>query len=72
LCSEADPAVLTSRMPASIGDPGAIVTQALGELSTHGVRVADFAFGQPSLDEVFLALTGRPADAAGRASERVA
>ena len=28
-----------------------------------GVAVADFALGQPSLDEVFLALTGRADDA---------
>jgi ABC-2 type transport system ATP-binding protein len=26
------------------------------------VRVAGFTLGQPSLDEVFLALTGRPAE----------
>ena len=34
---------------------------ALTELSHAGVAVSDFALGQPSLDEVFLALTGRPA-----------
>ena len=28
---------------------------------SSGVAVADFALGQPSLDEVFLALTGHPA-----------
>ena len=27
-----------------------------------GVRIADFSLGQPSLDEVFLALTGHPAE----------
>jgi len=26
------------------------------------VRIADFSLGRPSLDEVFLALTGHPAD----------
>ena len=26
------------------------------------MRVADFSLGQPSLDEVFLALTGHPAE----------
>ena len=36
--------------------------EALAELATAGVRVAGFSLGQPSLDEVFLALTGRPAD----------
>jgi ABC-2 type transport system ATP-binding protein len=36
--------------------------QAVAELSRSGVRVADFSLGQPSLDEVFLALTGHPAE----------
>ncbi|HEU0102439.1 MAG TPA: ATP-binding cassette domain-containing protein [Mycobacteriales bacterium] len=35
---------------------------ALAELARHDVRVADFSLGQPSLDEVFLALTGHAAD----------
>jgi daunorubicin/doxorubicin transport system ATP-binding protein len=35
--------------------------EAIAELSRSGVRIADFSLGQPSLDEVFLALTGRPA-----------
>ena len=35
-----------------------------------GVRVADFSLGQPSLDEVFLALTGHPAEDAEGASRR--
>ena len=40
------------------------VGRALSELARSGIGVSDFAFGQPSLDEVFLALTGRPADPA--------
>jgi ABC-2 type transport system ATP-binding protein len=36
---------------------------AVGRLSASGVRIADFSVNQPTLDEVFLALTGRPADA---------
>ena len=32
------------------------------ELTRAGIAVDDFALGQPSLDEVFLALTGRSAD----------
>ena len=36
--------------------------EAVAELSRSGVRVADFSLGQPSLDEVFLALTGHPAE----------
>ena len=37
-------------------------TDALARLTGSGVRVADFSLGQPSLDEVFLALTGHPAE----------
>ncbi len=36
--------------------------EALAELSRSGVGIADFSVGQPSLDEVFLALTGHPAE----------
>jgi ABC-2 type transport system ATP-binding protein len=36
--------------------------EAVAELTRAGVRIADFSLGQPSLDEVFLALTGRPAE----------
>jgi ABC-2 type transport system ATP-binding protein len=35
---------------------------ALTELARAGVMTTEFALGQPSLDEVFLALTGRPAE----------
>ncbi len=35
---------------------------ALAALSQAGVAVAEFTLGQPSLDEVFLALTGHPAE----------
>jgi ABC-2 type transport system ATP-binding protein len=36
--------------------------EAVAELSRSGVRVADFSLGQPSLDEVFMALTGHTAE----------
>jgi daunorubicin/doxorubicin transport system ATP-binding protein len=39
--------------------------EAIAELSRSGVRIADFSVGQPSLDEVFLALTGHPAEEDG-------
>lgn len=51
------------------GDPTALLTQvsnpelvasALTKLAQAGIGVSDFAMGQPSLDEVFLALTGQP------------
>jgi ABC-2 type transport system ATP-binding protein len=56
---EPDPAALS----ASVSD-GEQVAYALAELSRAGIAVATFALGQPSLDEVFLALTGRPAEPA--------
>ena len=37
----------------------------LSALSTSGVEVSEFSVGNPSLDEVFLALTGRAAESAG-------
>jgi ABC-2 type transport system ATP-binding protein len=36
--------------------------EVVAELSRSGIGVADFSLGQPSLDEVFLALTGHPAE----------
>ena len=50
-----DPTALSA--PAS--DP-ARVAHVLAELSRSGVPVTAFSLGQPSLDEAFLALTGRP------------
>jgi ABC-2 type transport system ATP-binding protein len=54
---DSDPVALT----ASVSDPER-VARALTELSRAEVGVAEFALGQPSLDEVFFALTGRPAE----------
>ncbi|MPZ99527.1 MAG: ATP-binding cassette domain-containing protein [Dehalococcoidia bacterium] len=54
---ESDPAALSSR----VSDPER-VAHALSELGRSGIAVTNFALGQPSLDEVFLALTGRPAE----------
>jgi ABC-2 type transport system ATP-binding protein len=54
---ESDLAALSAR----IYDPER-VAHALAELSRSGVALTDFSLGQPSLDEVFLALTGRPAE----------
>jgi ABC-2 type transport system ATP-binding protein len=52
---EPDAAALSAR----VTDPQRVVG-ALAELAGVGIAVADFSVGQPSLDEVFLALTGRP------------
>jgi len=38
--------------------------EAIAQLTRSGVRIADFSLGQPSLDEVFLALTGHAAQEA--------
>ena len=54
---EADPAALS----APCGDADR-ATEALAELSQSGIGIADFSLGQPSLDEVFLALTGHTAE----------
>jgi ABC-2 type transport system ATP-binding protein len=54
---EPDPAALTCPCPDA--DRAA---EAVAELARSGVRIAEFTLGQPSLDEVFLALTGHPAE----------
>jgi ABC-2 type transport system ATP-binding protein len=54
---EGDPAALS----VPVGDPGR-AAEAIADLSRADLEVAGFALGQPSLDEVFLALTGRPAE----------
>ena len=48
-------------LSAPCADPGRAAA-ALAELSRAGVRIADFSVGQPSLDDVFLALTGHTAE----------
>ncbi len=61
---DADPVALTARvMGNGGGDAGAAerASRALAELAHHGITVDDFSLGQPSLDEVFLALTGKKA-----------
>jgi ABC-2 type transport system ATP-binding protein len=55
---EPDPAALSASC--ADADLGA---RAVAELARSGVQIADFSLGQPSLDEVFLALTGHPAEA---------
>ena len=62
---EPDPAALS----ASCSDADR-AAETLAELTREGVRIADFSLDQPSLDEVFLALTGHPAEdvSAGRAN----
>jgi ABC-2 type transport system ATP-binding protein len=54
---EPDPAALSAPCP-----DAQRAADAVAELTRSGVGVAGFSLGQPSLDEVFLALTGHPAE----------
>ncbi len=54
---DADPVALV--VPAARSEEVAV---ALAALAQAGIVVAELSLGQPSLDEVFLALTGHPAD----------
>ncbi len=54
---ESDPSALS----ASCADADR-AAEAVAELARNGIGVAGFSLGQPSLDEVFLALTGHPAE----------
>jgi hypothetical protein len=45
------------------------VGRAVAELVHSDVAISEFAFGQPTLDEVFLALTGRRAPADNQATD---
>ena len=65
-----DPATVRVRLARDGGDTAERVSHALIRLSRAGVSPAAYALGRPSLDEVFLALTGKPADhATGRGAE---
>ncbi|MBX9361459.1 ATP-binding cassette domain-containing protein [Streptomyces massasporeus] len=57
---EPDPVALTARLgtAASADSAAEQASRALGELARAGITVDNFSLGQPSLDEVFLALTG--------------
>jgi ABC-2 type transport system ATP-binding protein len=57
-----EPLEVTARV-ASAGQAGAV----LSALAEAGVEVAQLSVGDPSLDEVFLALTGKPAEGAAAA-----
>ncbi len=57
---EADPAALSVPVP-----DAERASDAVAELSRAGLALAGFSLAQPSLDEVFLALTGHPAEEEG-------
>ncbi|TSB47052.1 ATP-binding cassette domain-containing protein [Alkalicoccobacillus porphyridii] len=52
-----DSAAITSQVANS-----SVVVKALSKLEEAGITLSDFSLGQPSLDEVFLTLTGKPAE----------
>ncbi|MEV8354998.1 ATP-binding cassette domain-containing protein [Streptomyces niveus] len=58
---DADPLALTATITGSGTDQGAAeqAGRALAELAREGIVVDNFSLGQPSLDEVFLALTDK-------------
>lgn len=64
---DSDPAALSARV-----NDAELVAHALSSLSQSGIEVTNFALGQPSLDEVFLALTGHPAEEETTQEEPVA
>ena len=47
------------------------VPEALAALASAGVGVAELTLGQPSLDDVFFALTGKTSDTAERGGDRM-
>jgi ABC-2 type transport system ATP-binding protein len=61
---EADPAALST--PCADADRAA---ETIGALGRAGIEVAGFSLAQPSLDEVFLALTGHTAEDSAEAAE---
>ena len=61
---DADPAALTAR-----GATPDRIALGLAELVNAGLTVEEFALGQPSLDEVFLSLTGHPAEPQAEADD---
>jgi ABC-2 type transport system ATP-binding protein len=54
-----------------VADP-AVAARAVADLWDDGFSIADFALARPSLDEVFLTLTGRPAADGSNRKEEVA
>ena len=71
---DADPLGLSALLgtPSDATDASRLVGNAMVRLAEAGVGVADFSLGQPSLDEVFLILTGHAAGPAVPAADAAA
>jgi len=52
----------TRRLTAPVAGGGKVLVEALGRLDAAGIEVLDVALRRPTLDDVFLSLTGRPTD----------
>jgi ABC-2 type transport system ATP-binding protein len=57
----ASPGGVAVRLPEGVGDLAEIVR----ELDSEGIRIADLRLHAPTLDDVFLAKTGRSLEGAG-------
>jgi ABC-2 type transport system ATP-binding protein len=57
--------VSARRLLAPVSGGASVLTVALRELDGRGVAVSDVGLRRPTLDDVFLTLTGRPADTEG-------
>lgn len=57
-------------LSAQVSDPE-LVAQTLSNLYRAGINVSGFSLGQPSLDEVFLALTGQPIEEDSHTAEEI-
>ena len=62
----------TRRLTAPVSGGGAVLAEALRRLDAEGVRISDIALRRPTLDDVFLSLTGHAADAAAASGARPA
>jgi len=61
--TDGDPAALRAQIPSDDqARSTGLAVDALSRLAAAGIAVSDFSYGQPSLDEVFLALTGNPVE----------
>ena len=65
--SDPDPGTITTRVADQSRVPAA-----LAALASGGIALSDFALGQPSLDDVFLALTGHRPETDTRTEEEAA
>jgi ABC-2 type transport system ATP-binding protein len=55
----------TGEINVPVGTDGtAILTEAVRRLDDHGIQLADIGLRRPTLDDVFLALTGHAAEEA--------